>query len=299
VFGAGSLSFLIAAWLGCPYFGNAGYYVEPVVSAHVDRNSRAYIQSAIEAGNRDGFWIASRPVEYVNVANDGTPMHRITQRVPYHRFPVTFPWSPNFWVEPLSDAHAIVLQQQTCTLYELYDAKFEGNTLSAYSGARWLLNRPFEPLPPGTPSAMASGLSLYAGMIRWEEVAAGRIDHALNWGAPAGTVAQYQFVRPASDTDGIAFKGASRYQLPYGARLRLHASFDTSRFGPQSSVIAQAMKKYGIYLADTGRTNELYNAIAIDRVNRWNDADLEALASIRISDFDVIELGPILTVPGH
>jgi hypothetical protein len=251
------------------------------------------------AGNSGGFWIASRPVEVINIANGATRTYRVRQKVPYHRFPMEYPWDPAFRIEPLSDAHAIVVQTQSCNLYESYGTTFAGGVLSAYSGAVWNLHRPFVPLPPGNPSAMASGLSMYAGMIRWEEVASGNIAHALNWAAPAGTVAQWGFVRPASDTDGIAFKGRSSDQLPYGARLRLRASFDTSKFGPQSAAIARAMKLYGIYLADTARENELYNSVPLDGAPHWNAADLAALESLRISDFDVLALPPRERVPGR
>ena len=122
----------------------------------------------------------------------------------------------------------------------------------------------------------------------------------MNWAAPAGSVAQWEFVRPASDTDGIAFKGASPYRLPYGAHLRLHASFDISHFGKQSRAIAQAMKTYGIYLADTGsHDNALYNAVPLDGAGRWNARDLDALSAIHITDFDVLWLDRVQRVPGH
>lgn len=293
------LSLLLAASLGCPLFGNAGTYAQPVANAPVDRNSREYIDSAIEAGNHDGFWISARPVEYLNVADDQTPKYRVRPHVGYHRFGEPFPWGAGFRIEPLSDGHAVVLQRQSCKIYELYEAVFDEGTLSAYSGAVWNLDRPFVPLPPGQPSAMASGLSLYAGTVQWSEVANGRIDHALNWAAPVGTVAQYAFVRPASGTDGIKFNGAGGRGIPYGARLRLRASFDISGFGPQSAVIARAMKRYGIYLADTARTNELYNFVAPDGSSNWNAADLSALQSIRLSDFDVLSLGEVLQVRGR
>lgn len=295
----GSLSLLIAALLGCPLFGNAGTYAQPVVNAPVDRYSREYIDSAIEAGNRDGFWIAAKPVEYLNIAYDRTPKYRVRPRASYHRLYELFPWSPDFRIEPLGDAHAVVLQRQSCRVYELYDAAFAHGMLWAYSGAVWNLDRRFEPLPPGRPSAMASGLSLYAGMVDWSEVSSGHIDHALNWAAPKGTVAQWDFVRPASDTDGIPFNGIHGPGIPYGARLRLRASFDTSGFGPQSSVIAQAMKTYGIYLADSAANNELYNFVATDGSSNWDRADLAALGSIHLSDFEVLSLPEVFRLHSH
>jgi hypothetical protein len=152
-------------------------------------------------------------------------------------------------------------------------------------------------LPSGVPSAMASGLPLFAGMVRWEDYQSGSIDHALNWDGIAHTVAQYQFVYPASDTDRLQFYGKSSYQLPYGARLRLKASFDVSGWGPQATMVAQAMKTYGIYLADTGsRGNGIYFANAADGSDPWDSRDLSSLSKIAIRDFEVIELPRIQRV---
>jgi hypothetical protein len=278
----------------CQDFGSNRYYAQAVKLARVDPNSRQYIKSMIAAGNKGGFWIAGRPLEYINFANNKTKMYVVHPTVSYHTFDRPYPWAASFRIENVRYNHALVLQRQSCTIYELYRANFSGNVLSAYSGAAWNLEEPFAPLPPNTPSAMSSGLSLYAGMIRWEEVAAGRIDHALNWAAPAGTTSQWAFVRPASDAGRIPYKGSTYYRLPFGARLRLRASFNTSKLGPQSRAIAQAMKTYGIYLADTGITNELYNAIALDGSDRWSATDLAALQQIHISDFDVLNLGTVL-----
>jgi len=295
-------AFLLAAAtsIACPHFAADDYYTRPVARAAGDPDSRAYIASMTGAGNTGGFWAAAKPVEYVNIASSATPKRSVTQKVRYHAFDVAFPWDDAFRIEPLNDAHAMTVDAQTCELYETYDTSFDGRTLSAYSGAHWNLRRAFAPLPAGTPSAMASGLSMYAGLVLWEEVASGKISHALNWAAPAGSVAQWEFVRPASDTDGIAFKGSSQYHLPYGAHLRLRASFDISRFGKQSRAIAQAMKTYGIYLADTGSDdNALYNAVPLDGVNRWDADDLDALNTIHITDFDVLYLDRVQRVPGH
>jgi len=288
-----------AGLLSCGLFGGSGPYATPVTGAPVDPESRRYITAMADAGSRGGFWIAPDPVEFVNLANNATPTYRVRQKVPYHQFDTLFPWSPAFRVEPLSDAHAIVVQTQSCKLYETYNTSFAAHVLSAYSGAWWNLRAPFVPLAPGNPSAMASGLSLYAGMVRWDEIASGSINHALNWAAPAGTVSQWNFVRPASDAEGIAYKGSSAYRLPYGARLRLRADFDISRFGPQSAAIARAMKRYGIYLADTARENELYNSLALDGSNPWDGHDLSALSAIHITDFEVLALPHADHVPGH
>ncbi|HZY99324.1 MAG TPA: hypothetical protein VFE36_07100 [Candidatus Baltobacteraceae bacterium] len=224
-------------------------------------------------------------------------MLAVHPKVSWHSFPVPYPWLSTFYVEPLSDAHAIVVQTQTCHLYEAYSTKYSQGALSAYSGANWDMTKAFVPLPKGQPSAMASGLSLFAGMVRWEDYQSGSINHALNWAAIAHTVAMYKFVTPASDTDRLTFSGTSSYQLPYGARLRLHASFSTAGWGPQATMVVNAMKTYGIYLADTGSSgNALYFENASNGTNPWNSSDLKALGNIHITDFDVITLPSIQSV---
>lgn len=288
----------VATYDGCNVFTAGDYYNAPVTNASVDSNSAAYIASMQQAGNTAGFF-ASTGVEKVNDATDATPMMTVQPQVSYHSFPVPYPWSPSFYIEPLGDAHAMVVQTQSCHLYESYGTKYSGGVLSAYSGVNYDLSQPFTPLAPGTPSSMASGLSFFAGMVKWEDYESGSIDHALNWAAPAHTVAQWLFVKPASDTDQLPFNGTG-LQLPYGAHLRLKASFSTAGWGPEATAVANAMKTYGIYLADTdSSSNALYFANASDGSDPWNSSDLAKLGSITIGDFDVIALPTIETIPGH
>lgn len=296
--GAGIFRPQSLSYYGCPVF-TGGSYNATVTNSPVDKNSKAYIKSVIQAGDTAGFY-ASTGVEQVNLANDKTPLLHVHQRVRYHKFPVPYPWLSNFYIEPLGDAHAMIVHTQDCHLFESYGTIYKHPTLSAYSGAHWDLRKRLRWLPPGTPSAMASGLPLFAGMVRWEDYESGSINHALNWTGIAGSVAQYEFVRPASDTDWLPFQGKSSYQLPYGARLRLKASFNTSGWGTQATMVAQAMKTYGIYLSDTGSSgNGLYFANDSHGNNPWNSADLSSLSQITMSDFDVIQLPTILRVPGH
>jgi hypothetical protein len=147
---------------------------------------------------------------------------------------------------------------------------------------------------------MASGLSLFAGMVKWEDYQSGAISHALNWAAIAHTAAQWNFVLPASDTDGLSFNGSSGYQLPYGAHLRLKSSFSTAGWGPQATMVANAMKTYGVYLSDTGSSgNALYFSNASNGTNPWSSSDLASLSKINMNDFDVLALPAIQTIPGH
>jgi hypothetical protein len=286
----------VATYHGCPVFTAGDYYNAPITSAAVDPNSANYINAMVNAGNKYGFY-ASTGVEKVNDATGSTPLLTVKQDVSYHTFPVKYPWQSTYFIEPLSDKHALVTQTSSCHLYEAYGTRYSSGVLSAYSGANWDMTKAFVPLPLGNPSSMASGLSMFAGMVKWEDYQSGAIRHALNWAAIAHTVAEYKVVRPASDTDRLPFYGSSSFQLPYGAHLRLKASFSTAGWGPEATAVANAMKTYGIYLADTGSSgNALYFAKAQDGTNPWNGSDLSALSKIKITDFDVIKLPTINTI---
>ncbi len=288
-----------ALYHGCSVFTPNDDYSAVVTHAPTDPKSSTYIASVIEAGDRAGFF-ASTGVEQVNLADDSTPKLKVHAKVDYHPFPVPYPWQADFFIEPLADHHAMVVQDQACHLYEAYGASYLSGTLSAFSGANWDLRKRLVPLPPGHPSAMASGLPLFAGIVRWEDYQAHCICHALDWSAIAHTVSHYGFVRPASDTDRLTFYGSSSYELPYGARLRLKASFKTAGWGPQATMVANAMKHYGVYLADTGSdVNGLYFANANDGTDPWDASDLSVLSTIHLGDFEVLKLSRIQYVSGQ
>lgn len=289
----------VATYQGCPVFTAGDYYNAPVSSSALDPNSANYINGAVAAGDTGTFY-ASTGYEKVNVASSSTPMMTVQPKVSYHSFPAQYPWQSGYYIEGLSDGHGMVVQTSSCHLYESYNTSFSGGVLSAYSGANWDLTKPFVPMAAGSPSAMASGLSIFAGMVKWEDYQSGAIRHALNFAAPAGSVAQWKFVRPASDTDGLAFKGSSSYQLPYGAHLRLKASVSTAGWGPESAMVANALKTYGMYLADTGSSdNALYFANSSSGTNPWSSSDLSSLSKLHLSDFEVVTLPTVQTVPGH
>lgn len=293
--GAARIAPTASSFYGCASFKGKPYD-DVITHAPVDEHSADYIEAVVKAGDTKGFY-ASIGNEKINVASGNTPLLRVHPKAKFHQFPVPYPWTSSFYIERTSDHHAIVVQTQSCRVFESYETGYASGTLSAYCGANWNLNEHFKPLPLGSPSAMASGLSLFAGMVRWEDYQSGAILHALDWTAVAHTVAQYDFVTPASDTDRLAFYGSSSYQLPYGARLRLKATFDTSGWGPEAAMVATAMKTYGVYLADTGNSsNGLYFSNDETGGNPWSPSDLSALRRIRLSDFDLIKLPAIQRV---
>jgi hypothetical protein len=171
-----------------------------------------------------------------------------------------------------------VVDTSNCHLYEMYDAHPSAGGWHAGSGAVWDL-RSNALRPAGWTSADAAGLPILPGLVRYEEVAAGHIDHAIRFTAP---VTQSSFIWPARHEAG----SSSNPNLPpMGAWFRLRADYDTSHLTGAALVIAQAMKTYGIILADNGSSWYITGA-----PNKgWNNDDLHSLGRVKGSDFEVVD----------
>jgi hypothetical protein len=181
------------------------------------------------------------------------------------------------------DRHVLVVQSGACKLYELYSAFPNADgSWNAASGAVFNL-RSNRLRPNGWTSADAAGLPIFAGLIRYDEIQRGYIDHAIRFTAP---VTQAGFIHPATH---FASSSTNPDLPPMGLRLRLKASFDISRFPRVARIILTAMKRYGLILADNG--SPWYFQGATDP--RWNDAALDTLKTVPGSAFQVVETGPI------
>jgi hypothetical protein len=180
------------------------------------------------------------------------------------------------------DRHVLVLDKDGCWLYELYHSYRRGALWDADSAAIWDMTidteRPFT-----WTSADAAGLPIFVGLARYDEVAAGAINHALRFTVPSTRQA---FVAPASHW---ASSSEDPNAPPMGMRLRLHSEFDVSSFSPANQVILTALKKYGMILADNG--SAIYISGAPDP--RWSNDDLHNLDTITASDFDVVAMNQI------
>ncbi|HZE04881.1 MAG TPA: hypothetical protein VE127_06645 [Solirubrobacteraceae bacterium] len=178
------------------------------------------------------------------------------------------------------DRHVIVLDRSTCTDYELYDARPQdnGHFWNAGSGAIFRL-RSDRLRPAGWTSADAAGLPILPGLARYDEIAAGAIDHALRFTAPCTGNRYIYPARHAAPSCGGPFAP------PMGLRVRLKASVNISRLPYQARVVATALKRYGLILADNG--SPWYISGAPNR--RWNDAALHALDRLRGRDFQVVD----------
>jgi hypothetical protein len=181
------------------------------------------------------------------------------------------------------DRHVLVIDRDNCWLYELYSSypQKDGNW-NAASGAVWdLLNG--EQRPYTWTSADAAGLPVFPGLVRYDEVASGAINHALRFTLENS---QEAFTPPATHW---APNSTNPYAAVMGMRLRLKSSFDISSFPPQSQVILAALQKYGMIMADNG--SSIY--ISGDPDNRWNNNDLASLKTVPASAFEVIQIAPL------
>jgi hypothetical protein len=178
------------------------------------------------------------------------------------------------------DRHVLVVDKDSCWLYELYNSHRLGRLKwKADSTAVWDMTSD-EERPYTWTSADAAGLPIFVGLVRYDEVAAGAINHALRFTVP---VTQQAFTAPASHW---ASSVTDTNAPPMGIRLRLKASFDITGFSTQNQVILTALQKYGMILADNG--SAIYISGAPD--SRWNNDDLGQLKTIVGADFEVVQM---------
>ncbi len=188
-----------------------------------------------------------------------------------------YPIPPNPPIEGGGDRHVLLIDRDHCYLYELYAVEHTSSGWHAGSGAIWNLRS--NALRPDTwTSADAAGLPIFPGLVRYDEVARGLIDHALRFTADRTARAH---IYPARHDAGDSGSGLP----PMGLRLRLKASVDISWAGPQTRVILTALKKYGMILADNGTS--WYISGAPDP--HWNDDELHHLNRISGADFEVVD----------
>jgi len=182
------------------------------------------------------------------------------------------------------DRHVLVLEKDGCWLYELGAATLKNGAWSADAASVFDMTIN-EQRPYTWTSADAAGLSIFAGLARYDEVAAGAIHHALRFTVPKTRKA---FTPPASHWASSLTESDAP---PMGMRMRLKANFDISGFSKQNQVILTALKKYGLILADNG--SAVYISGAPDP--RWNNDDLHNLGKLTASDFEVVAMSQIYT----
>ena len=198
-----------------------------------------------------------------------------------------YPFGEDTPIESGSDRHAIMIDRDSCTLYELFDAEYaSGGNSTAGSGAIWSL-KSNALRPAGWTSADAAGLPIFAGLVRIDEVKAGKVDHAIRMTAQQ---TDRSYVWPARHQAGAA---NNKNLPPMGARFRLKASFSTIGFRSDTKVILTAMKKYGTILADNGSDWYFTGAASDD----WSNDMLDELKSIPASAFEAVDASSLMISP--
>ena len=274
-----------ATLAGCPLFPADNAWRRDVSHDPLDPRSNAYIASIN----------ASRA--YLHPDFGSNPTYGIPYEVvpsTQKKVPITFtdygdesdpgpyPIPQNARVESGSDAHVLVAQQGVCKLFELYNAHRSGSGWDASSGAVFGL-RSDALRPDGWTSADAAGLPILPGLVRYDEVRAGVIRHALRF-----TVQHTQraYIHPATH---YASSDTNPDLPPMGLRLRLKASYDISHFTGASRVVLNALRTYGMIVADNG--SSWFVSGSTD--SRWDDANLEQLKNVPGSAFEVVAGGTI------
>ncbi len=162
---------------------------------------------------------------------------------------VRYPLSAQTQIEGGKDAdgdrHAIVIDADTCTLFETWNTRPTAGGWTAGSGAVWSL-RSNHLRPRGWTSADAAGLPILPGLLRWDEVRAGRVEHAIRF---TTDVTRRAFLWPARHQAGSTDDASAP---PMGARFRLRGDYPLTGYSPSARVVLRAMKQYGLVLADNG-----------------------------------------------
>ncbi len=182
------------------------------------------------------------------------------------------------------DRHIILYDSARCRSYELFAARPNSDgTWRAGSGAVFDL-RGNTMRPKGWTSADAAGLSILAGLVRYDEVASGRISHAIRVTAPT---TRNTYVWPATHA---ASDSSSATLPPMGLRLRLKSTVDISRLPTQARIVAQAMKTYGVVLADNGSPW----FISGEPDDRWSNDALHALGGLSGASFEAVNVSALM-----
>src|SRR5215207_8322157 len=273
---------------GCPLFPDNNVWNTPVDDLPVHTRSDQWVNTI---GRSTGFhmdfgsgtWDGGPIGIPYNIVGAGVAKLAVSFYYPGESDPGPYPIPSNPLIEYGSDHHILIVDNSTCTLYELFDASYSGGSWSAGSGAIWNLNS--NALRPDTwTSADAAGLPILPGLVRYDEIVSGAINHAIRF-----TVENTNgYIWPARH---LTSNNPSTPQIPpMGARFRLKPSFNVAVYPPAMQVILNAMKIYGIILADNG--SDWYVSGA--PYARCNNDMLHLLDDLTGGDFEAVETSGLM-----
>jgi hypothetical protein len=261
----------------------------------VHRSSAAYVGSIgsgspVHADFGSGTWDGGPIGIPVTTVKPGQAGVKVTFQYASESDKVAYPIPSAVKIEGGPDAdgdrHIILLDPAGCKVYELFAAVKSGGAWKAGSGAVFDL-RSNKLRTAGWTSADAAGLPIFAGLVRYEEVAAGHIDHAIRVTVPRS---QAKYLWPARHQ---ASDSSSTSLPPMGLRLRLKASVNVAKLPKQARIVAVAMQKYGVIVADNG--SPWFISGTPDE--RWDNDALHALGQLHGSDFEAVDASSLMADP--
>lgn len=266
----------------CKLFPADNVWNTPVNNLPLHPRSAAWISTIQADGVRTDFGADydggpfGQPVNVVNGSQ--IAKSTFTFQIPNESDNEPYPVPANPLLERTDEPRLLIVDLEACKLYETYNAKKVGNQWTAKRGAVWNMNsNALRPL--GWAAADEGGFPTVPGLVHYDEVASGVIRHALRFTFPKANTG----IWPARHVVGNY--APVNNTLPMGARLRLKASFNVDSFDSKTRVILQAMKTYGIMLADDGRALMLSGTPD----NRWDNDLLGNLRRVKGSDFEVVD----------
>jgi hypothetical protein len=282
----------------CPVFPADNVWNRRVDTLPVDVSSSAYVNNigataGLHPDFGSGLWDGG-PIGIPFVTVPGTQPFVPIDFIWYgdESDPGPYPVPPDASIEGGSastgDRHVLVADTGNCLLYELYYAWPQaGGSWQAGSGAVFDLTSNAM-RPAGWTSADAAGFAILPGLVRYDEVAAGAINHALRFTVPRTRQA---YIWPARH---YASSSTDATRPPMGQRFRLKVNFDISSFSPMNQVILTALKTYGMFVADNG--SSWYLSGAPDE--RWDNDDLHNLQTrVHGSDFEAVDESSLMIDP--
>ncbi len=276
---------------GCPMFPANNIWNARVDTLPIDPMSNTYI-NAIGANTTlhpdfgSGLWNGGPIGIPFNLVPGSQPLVPITFDYAGESDPGPYPIPSNPAMEYGSDHHVLILDTTRCILYETWDTRYN-NGWQAGSGAKFDLNSNTL-RPAGWTSADAAGLAILPGLVRYDEVAAGEIKHAIRFTIDGTNNTYLWHARHRTNYHYSANKP------PMGQRFRLKATFDISTFSPPVQVILTAFKRYGIIVADNG-SNWYISGVPDPR---WNDDLLVSeFRRVRGSDFEAVNVSGLMLDP--
>jgi hypothetical protein len=228
------------------------------------------------------------PITYVSGSHPKVSVHfQYSSQSDHVRYPLGADTKIEGGAKAAGDRHAIVVDRATCRLYETWETRDGARGWTAGSGATWSL-RSDKLRPAGWTSADAAGLPILPGLLRVGEVKAGFVDHAIRFTAPE-TARRYIWParHEAGSTDSTAYP-------PMGARFRLDPTFTIAHATKATRVVLQAMKTYGLILADNGSSWYFQGEAS----NHWPSRMIAQLKTIPGSAFEAVDESSLEVSPG-